>query len=284
MGNLGAAGIGPIGFGVIGALALLAAVSAVVARQPVDVHRLPVVGVVARLPARLDLLAEWLRARFPVSGVAVAVGAAGLLVVGALAVGFTVLLDDVLEGEGFARLDDPVAHWLAGRREAWLTVCLLGVTRLGNADAQTVWLVLVCLLAAVRSRSWLPAAVGAAGGGGIALVIVVAKRLVGRHRPTLPDAVIAEHGFSFPSGHATGAAAIGLLGAWMLCHWVVRPWGARVAVWAATIAMVGLIGFSRCYLGVHFVTDVLAGWLLGAAWAGTVILLTAWWSRRTANR
>ena len=80
----------------------------------------------------------------------------------------------------------------------------------------------------------------------------------------------------------TGAAAIGLLTAWVLCRWVVRQWPAQVAVWAAAVAMIGLIGFSRCYLGVHFVTDVLAGWLLGAAWAGTVILIGSWWPRAAA--
>ena len=208
-----------------------------------------------------------------------AAGVAGLFVVGALAVGFTALLDDVLEGEGIAQFDDPISSWLAGHREVWLTKVLLGVTRLGNVDAQTVWLVLVCAVSAVWARTWVPVLVGVAGGGGIALVIVAAKELVGRQRPALPYAVMPVDGFSFPSGHATGAAAVGLLGAWMLCRWVVRRWAAQVAVWATTISMIGLIGFSRCYLGVHFVTDVLAGWLLGAAWAGSVILLASWWSR-----
>ena len=55
--------------------------------------------------------------------------------------------------------------------------------------------------------------------------------------------------------------------------------------WAVTSALVSMIGFSRPYLGVHFVTDVLAGWLLGAAWAGSVILLASWWldSSRTGR-
>jgi membrane-associated phospholipid phosphatase len=156
------------------------------------------------------------------------------------------------------------------------------VTRLGNTDAQTIWLVLVCVVAAASARSWAPVVVGVVGGGGIGVVIVIAKRLVGRQRPALPYAVMHVDGFSFPSGHATGAAAVGLLGAWMLSRWVIRPWPTRVAVWAATVAMIGLIGFSRCYLGVHFVTDVLAGWLLGAGWAGSVILLASWWSRATS--
>ena len=273
-------GLGPVGWGVVALLVMLAVVSVWVARHPLEWQRLPLIGAVLRLvPMSLDAAASRLRVRLGISAIAMAAGVAGLLVVGAMAVGFTALLDDVLEGEGIAQFDDTISYWLAGHREVWLTNVLLLVTRLGNLDAQTVWLALVCVVSAVRARTWVPVLVGAAGGGGIALVIVVAKQLVGRQRPALPYAVMPVDGFSFPSGHATGAAAVGLLGAWMLCRWVVRRWAIQVAVWATAVGMIGLIGLSRCYLGVHFVTDVLAGWLLGAAWAGSVILLASWWSR-----
>jgi hypothetical protein len=123
------AGIGPVGWGVAALLALLAVVSVWVARHPLDRARrpwdwarLPIVRWVARfVPARLDAAAARLRSRLGISGAAAAAGGVGLLVVGALAVAFTALLDDVLEGEGFAQFDNPIAQWLAGHREAWLT-------------------------------------------------------------------------------------------------------------------------------------------------------------------
>ncbi len=229
------------------------------------------------------------RTQLSIGGVALVGLLAGLAVVGLMGIGFTALLDDVLEGEGVARFDQPAAAWLAAHREVWLTRGLLTVTRMGNTDAQTLWVLLVCVLAAVIARSWLPVAVGAASGAGIGLVIVAAKHLVGRQRPALPFAVMPVDGFSFPSGHATGAAAVGVVGAWMLCRWVVHRRAARVAVWVVTLTSVSVIGFSRIYLGVHFVTDVLAGWMLGAAWAASVIVIASWWSgtrrpERTGSR
>ncbi len=230
---------------------------------------------------RLAAVTAPLRGRLGVDGVTLVGLLAGLATVLVLAVGFTDLLDDVLDGEGIAAFDGRVNQWLAGHRESWLTDVLLALTRMGNADVQAAVLAVVCIASAAAARSWFPIVIGSAGGAGIGLVIVVAKELIGRPRPAQPFAVITAGGYSFPSGHATGAAAIGLLCAWMLCRWVVHGWPLRIAVWTLAIATVGLIGFSRPYLGVHFPTDVLAGWTLGAGWAVTVIVLASWRSSRS---
>ena len=126
---------------------------------------------------------------------------------------------------------------------------------------------------------------GVSGLVGVGVVMLVAKLVVGRTRPPSWIAVIVEDGFSFPSGHATGAVAVAVLGAWMTGRWIVRGWAARVALWAILLATAGLIGFSRIYLGVHYVSDVVAGAFLGAAWAVAVIVVGAWWesSRRSAQ-
>lgn len=277
--------IGPVGIGVVGLLLVFAAVAVWLATHQPRGGRLerlgavPLIGPVLRFGAvLLDALLSPVSARLGMRGAAAVGLLAGLLAVGAAAVGFTDLLDDVLDGEGIAAFDEPAAAWLAGHREGWLTTILLVLTRLGEVDAQTVWLVLVCTVAALRARSWVPVMIGVAGGGGIGLVIVVAKHMVGRARPGLPYALVPTPGFSFPSGHATGAAAVGMLSAWMLCRWLVRRWALQVGVWTVTVMVIVLIGFSRPYLGVHFVTDVLAGWLLGTGWATAVILAASWWS------
>ncbi|BBU23005.1 hypothetical protein MYXE_27950 [Mycobacterium xenopi] len=70
----------------------------------------------------------------------------------------------------------------------------------------------------------------------------------------------------------------------MLTRWLVTRWAGRVAVWAAAIGIAAVLGFSRVYLGVHYISDVVAGWLLGAAWAGAVMVVGSWWDNTRRAR
>ncbi len=278
-----AAGIGIVGWGVLVILLALVAAAVWAARHPVSLRRVLAPFQRLRFDWLDDVLAR-VSGRLGISLLALAVGLVSLTAVALLAVGFTELLEDVLNGGGLAQFDEPVVHWIARHREAWLTDVLLVVTRWGNTGAQTILMTVVAIASAVVARSWRPVFVAVTGGGGIAVVIYMAKHVVGRQRPPLADALIFPGGYSFPSGHATGAAAVGVLCAWMSTRWVVRRWGVQVGVWGMTAALIVLIGFSRVYLAVHFPTDVLAGWFLGAAWAGVVIVLAEWWSNSTRRR
>lgn len=91
------------------------------------------------------------------------------------------------------------------------------------------------------------------------------KLLVGRDRPELLDPVARAAGFSFPSGHALNATlAAGVLLLVFLPFTRDRP-VARVLLWTAAVLLVGVTGLSRVALGVHWVSDVLGGCLLGVA-------------------
>jgi membrane protein DedA with SNARE-associated domain/membrane-associated phospholipid phosphatase len=228
----------------------------------------PVVGRLrARYQAQLAFMGRRLRPG-QARGLSLTVAFAGLAAVG---LAFGALLQDVLGGEESALLDRPVLSWLVVHREPWLTAVLAWVTDLG-ASWFLVPLVLVAGLAwRWRTGGWQPLGMLAAAYGGAWLLSKLVKSIVGRPRP--PLATMAEHvtGMAFPSGHATNSAAVyGMLA--VLAGTALGPWRAKVGAWAGLVLVVLAVGFSRLYLGVHWLTDVLAGWALGAAW---VLVLVA---------
>jgi membrane-associated phospholipid phosphatase len=103
--------------------------------------------------------------------------------------------------------------------------------------------------------AWLAVGVGAA------VLPELLKALVGRPRPTLWPWLIPTSGYSFPSGHAVAGAALYPLLGWI----VLRPRGRAGAGYALGLAVGLFIGLGRVYAGVHWPSDVLAGWALGTA-------------------
>ena len=148
-----------------------------------------------------------------------------------------------------------------------------------TASPLTVTLVTtaVVISLAFARRWWLAVwlAVTVAGGG---LLNTLVKAAIERVRPPSTGELTAAHGFSFPSGHTESATvtyvAVVLVVGWSL--W--RPLApVRRATAMAVTALVGAVGLSRVFLGVHWPSDVLGGWLLGTAWVtgATAILLAA---------
>ena len=147
----------------------------------------------------------------------------------------------------------------------------------------TTWRLLVALLAiwllyrrAVRLASWAIITITVGG-----LLGVTLKFVVNRARPILPDPVAAASGSSFPSLHSMNAAlGVGVL---VLAVLPVLGRGWRAGVWALGVFIVLITGYARIALGVHWVSDVLAGWTLGAGVvAGTAAAFESW--RREAGR
>ncbi|MCW8096750.1 phosphatase PAP2 family protein [Streptomyces tauricus] len=133
--------------------------------------------------------------------------------------------------------------WDPWTMRALIAVTVLWLVLHHGAWWLAVWLTATCLLAGLLSQ-------------GI-------KAAVDRERPVWADPVDSAHFAAFPSGHAmTAAVACGLL------LWVMRLYGAgrvlwRIALAVAVVSVVG-VGFTRIWLGVHWSSDVLGGWLLGA--------------------
>lgn len=136
------------------------------------------------------------------------------------------------------------------------------ITWLGNHDTLVAAVALASVASLVARRPWWTVRFLAASGLG-GLVVRGLKAVFGRERPL--DAVVEATGWSFPSGHAFGAMVFyGLLVA-LVWH-ATRRRDVRVAAVVAGALVVGAVGLSRVALGVHFLSDVAAGWAAGAAW------------------
>lgn len=135
------------------------------------------------------------------------------------------------------------------------------VTALGSTEAVAVIAGVTVLIGLATGRARL----GALGAASMVLAIIantVLKNVVARARPELIDAGVAANGFSFPSGHAMlSAVAYGILA---IIVWRSTLAGGRRAIGVGGLAvLIVLVGISRVYLGVHFPTDVLGGWIAG---------------------
>jgi undecaprenyl-diphosphatase len=146
-------------------------------------------------------------------------------------------------------------------------------TELGSTIAVTI-IAILTLLVGVAAGPWRHGAIGAGVIGLATLAVEIIKSTVARERPEVLDPILVERGFSFPSGHATlSMVAYGILAVLVSRSYLSR--GTRLAVFSVVVALVFLIGLSRVWLGVHYPSDVIAGWIAGA----TVVLVYASFTR-----
>jgi undecaprenyl-diphosphatase len=153
---------------------------------------------------------------------------------------------------------------------AWLPSAVRDITALGSSTVLTLLVAATTLFLLLRGRAR-SAALVVAGTSLGAVAITLIKAVIGRARPDLVDRLMVETSQSFPSGHAANSAIVYLTIATLLFP-VVREARLRAFLLFAALALTGMIGLSRVYLGVHWPSDVLAGWAFGAPWA-----LLWWW-------
>lgn len=190
------------------------------------------------------------------------IAALGLLLAAGLLIGVWAGLGLLLDGHTSGTEQGWIGDVEAGRSSP-VTETAKVLSTLGSSAV----LVPVCLLVALalvwRRRIALAGFLVATLVGGVELATVV-KAIVGRPRPPLPERLVTIGSTSFPSGHATQNAAI--LPALALV--AVALGAARRIALAIAVVLAFAVGLSRVLLGVHYPTDVVAGWLLGAAWLG----------------
>lgn len=147
----------------------------------------------------------------------------------------------------------------------WFRSTMVDMTALGDTSTLTVLTVIVVgYLLIVRKGSTAAFLAIAIAGGMLASRLL--KLTFDRPRPDLVPHLVEVHSASFPSGHAMNSAVVFLtLGA--LLARTQTDHRARVYILTVAILLTLIIGFSRVYLGVHWSSDVMAGWLVGGAWA-----------------
>lgn len=201
--------------------------------------------------------------------------------------GFFEIAEDYPEGK-YHRFDTMVLrglrtaeHPAVPRGPLWLKDTMRDVSALGSA---AVLIILVSGLAGyllLQGRKASALAVALASAGGAALNVLL-KSLSARPRPDIVPHLTEVTSSSFPSGHSMLSAIIYLsAGAMLARHSTSRAIEVYVLVLAAGLTFA--VGFSRIYLGVHYPTDVLAGWIAGIVWTLLCLAAQAWCERPSSH-
>jgi membrane protein DedA with SNARE-associated domain/membrane-associated phospholipid phosphatase len=224
---------------------------------------------VARLRERYDRQLRWLLRRLTPGqylGLHLTVGlmaAAGCLWL------FGGLAEDILTNDPLVRYDRAIADYLHGIATPPLTTFFLIVTALGSIETIALLGVIVAAVLAKR-RQWLYLGTWVAAVVGGSVLDRLLKELFARPRPFFEHPLLRETSYSFPSGHAMESLVV----YGMLTYFAVLAldsWRARTAAVFGAALLVVLIGFSRMYLGVHYFSDVVAGYAAGGVWLSALI-------------
>jgi membrane-associated phospholipid phosphatase len=202
----------------------------------------------------------------------------GLLVLAAGGWVFGALAEEVAEDD--TGLDNRIADELHEHATRPLTEFFEAVTALGNGIVLAGVAAIAAYLLA-RRRYYAEAVLMVLAYVGAEVLSYSLKLAFRRDRPFFTDPLATVSTYSFPSGHATVSVAVYGALCLVLLRRLIGP--ARVVCLAATVLLVSLIGFSRLYLGVHFLSDVLAGFSVGLAWLALCVVVLDLHHRRRSR-
>lgn len=205
-----------------------------------------------------------------------------LAIFGLSVVGFSKLAEDVSTEDPIVSFDSSVAIWFHEHAIRVATGLMGAITELGGTRVLTlVTFVATALL--MRARRFSHAALMVAALVGGQALNWLLKTLFERPRPSFGDPITTAAGFSFPSGHAMVSLTVYGALAFVIAARVRSP-RLRAGVAGLALGLVLSIGLSRVYLGVHYVSDVLAAYTAGMAWLMLCALALLAASRRRAGR
>ena len=177
--------------------------------------------------------------------------------------------------------DVQATAWLAGLFSPGLTGVMQDISRLGSRGV-VLGLVGIIALGLLLRKRWRDSVLLLLAYGGGELTVSFLKSYFQRPRPSAP--LVMAHGYSLPSGHAFNIILICGFVTYLLWPRCRGAW-ARALLLVVSVTLIVLVGFSRVYLGVHWLDDVLAGYAVGLAWLFiSKGVTTALFPARTAAR
>lgn len=200
----------------------------------------------------------------------------GLALIVAAAYAFAEIAEEIAPGEQLARLDQVFSDAVIAHTPERARRVFASVSRLGDPLTLVGLGVVAVLALLLRGERLLGVAVAVAMGGNAVLNLAL-KHAFARARPLHDGGPTPFEGYSFPSGHSSGAlVAYGML-AYVLIRSLPRGWHLPAAMLCAAAAF--SVGASRIFIQAHFATDVAAGFASGGAWL-TICILTVEWMHR----
>jgi undecaprenyl-diphosphatase len=233
-------------------------------------------------PVRLASVAAFMRARLSPEGHLGLHLTVGALLMVAAAWMFGGIAEDVVTADTITVVDVQLAQWFHAHATPFFTRFMLVVTHLhGTLGIGVLCLLMAAYLMMKKDRYWLLALAVSVPGG--MLLNVLMKHAFQRARPHFDDPLLNLSTYSFPSGHTAGATLFyGVLAAYLFPR--LKSWPARSGTALSAVFMVALVGLSRMYLGVHYLSDVLAAAAESTAWLALCLTGMTTWQRRQAAR
>ncbi|MBK6444586.1 MAG: phosphatase PAP2 family protein [Bacteroidetes bacterium] len=201
------------------------------------------------------------------------------------ALGLNILLlfkftEKVMNSKTVTAIDTGIARYFFSIRSDGFARLVFNFTQVGNEffiAGLTIVLAVYCIFRKMYVYL-IPLLFTVLGSG---LTITAGKNVFKKNRPD-EFAFYPEHSFSFPSGHSTIAVALyGFLAYLLIRHQTNRA--TRTAIFLSCISLIGAIGLSRIYLCVHYLSDVIGGYLLGFAWLILAVTFVEWNLRKVKN-
>jgi undecaprenyl-diphosphatase len=225
----------------------------------------------ARLPARWRPAADRTIAWSAANLAFIVFAAVSLSIMIGLTDGAHEVYEGVVGHNGATALDQPTLNLALQWRSPGLDRAVTLFTDIGGPIGMPILATLVALTLAGLQRAWTPIVVTLVAAIGSLLMTLVGKGLVGRARPALEYAVPPyESSPSFPSGHTLNATVLTTIVVYLILLRTTATWQRVVTITLGTLFGLAM-GLSRVFLGHHWLTDVLAAWAIGLAWALAVI-------------